>query len=88
VGRTSSPPNWIKPQLTRFVDEAPAGRGWLHERKYDGYRLHARIDGRDIRLLTRSGLDWSHRYRGTVEALATLNVKSAYLDGEPHPPAT
>jgi ATP-dependent DNA ligase len=39
-------------------------------------------------LLTRSGLDWSHRYRGTVEALATLNVKSAYLDGEPHPPAT
>jgi hypothetical protein len=38
-----------------------AGGGWLHEIKYDGYRMHARIDGRDIKLLTRTGLDWSHR---------------------------
>src|ERR1044072_3462388 len=52
VGTTSRPPNWIKPQLTRLVDEAPAGAGWLHEIKYDGYRMHARIDGRDIKLLT------------------------------------
>ena len=44
--------------------------------------MHARIDGRDIKLLTRTGLDWSHRYRRTIEALASLKVKSAYLDGE------
>src|SRR5215217_8537758 len=75
------PPKWIKPQLTRLVDEAPAGDGWLHEIKYDGYRMHARIDGRDIKLLTRTGLDWSHRYRRTIEALGSLKVKSAYLDG-------
>ena len=56
--------------------------GWLHEIKYDGYRMHARIDGRDIKLLTRTGLDWSHRYRRTIEALGSLKVKSAYLDGE------
>ena len=62
VGTTSRPPKWIKPQLTRLVDEAPAGGGWVHEIKYDGYRMHARIDGGDIRLLTRTGLDWSHRY--------------------------
>ena len=82
VGRTDRPPKWIKPQLTRLVDEAPAGDGWLHEIKYDGYRMHARIDGRDIKLLTRTGLDWSHRYRRTIEALGSLKVKSAYLDGE------
>ena len=82
VGTTSRPPKWIKPQLTRLVDEAPAGDGWLHEIKYDGYRMHARIDGRDIKLLTRTGLDWSHRYRRTIEALGALKVKSAYLDGE------
>jgi ATP-dependent DNA ligase len=58
-----------QPQLTRLVDEARAGGGWLHEIKYDGYRMHARIDGRDIKLLTRTGLDWSHRYRRTIEAL-------------------
>jgi ATP-dependent DNA ligase len=46
VGTTSRPPRWIKPQLTRLVDEAPAGAGWLHEIKYDGYRMHARrLDG-------------------------------------------
>jgi bifunctional non-homologous end joining protein LigD len=82
VGTTSRPPKWIKPQLTRLVDEAPAGGGWLHEIKYDGYRMHARIDGRDIKLLTRTGLDWSQRYRRTIEALGSLKVKSAYLDGE------
>ena len=44
--------------------------------------MHARIDGRDIKLLTRTGLDWSHRYRRTIEALGSLKVKSAYLDGK------
>src|SRR4026209_2912003 len=82
VGTTSRPPKWIKPQLTRLVDEAPTGDDWLHEIKYDGYRMHARIDGKDIKLLTRTGLDWSHRYRRTIEALSSLKVKSAYLDGE------
>jgi bifunctional non-homologous end joining protein LigD len=76
---TSSPPKWIKPQLTRLVDEAPVGDGWLHEIKYDGYRMHARIDGRDIKLLTPTGLDWSHRYRRTIEALRGLNMNSTEL---------
>jgi DNA ligase D-like protein (predicted ligase) len=80
--RTSSPPTWIKPQLTRLVDEAPTGNDWLHEAKYDGYRMHARLDGGRIQLLTRTGLDWSQRYRFTIEALRALPVKSAYLDGE------
>jgi bifunctional non-homologous end joining protein LigD len=71
-----------KPQLTRLVDEAPAGGGWLHEIKYDGYRMHARVRGHDIKLLARTGLDWSHRYRRTIEALGSLTGKSAYLDGE------
>jgi ATP-dependent DNA ligase len=44
VGTTSRPQKWIKPQLTRLVDEAPTGDNWLHEIKYDGYRMHARID--------------------------------------------
>ena len=70
------PPAWIAPQLTRLANEAPDGPAWLHEIKYDGYRLHARIDGDDIRLLTRTGLDWSHRYQATVAALRTLRFVS------------
>ena len=82
MGTTSRPPKWIKPQLTRLVNEAPTGGDWLHEIKYDGYRMHARLDGGQAALLTRTGLDWSHRYRRTIEALRALPVKSAYLDGE------
>jgi len=44
--------------------------------------MQARIDGSQVKLLTRTGLDWSHRYRRTIEALGSLKVKSAYLDGE------
>src|SRR5499427_10743855 len=82
VGKASGPPKWIRPQLTRSVDEAPAGNDWLHEIKYDGYRMHARLDNGKIQLLTRTGLDWSRRYRFTIEALRSLPVKTAYLDGE------
>jgi ATP-dependent DNA ligase len=74
VGSTDRPPKWIKPQLTRLVEEAPQGDGWLHEIKLD--------EGKDIRLLTRTGLDWSQRYRRTIDALRELKVRSAYLDGE------
>jgi hypothetical protein len=80
VPQSPQPPTWIKPQLTRLVDEAPEGTDWLHEIKYDGYRMHARIDGDKIQLVTRTGLDWSHRYKRTIEALRSLRVKSAYLD--------
>src|SRR5215475_2765626 len=82
VPATTRTPFWIKPQLTRLVGEAPTGAGWVHEIKYDGYRMHARIDGGQAKLLTRTGLDWSHRYRRTIDALGGLRVKSAYLDGE------
>ena len=82
MGSIDRPPRWIKPQLTRLVEDAPAGPDWLHEIKYDGYRMHARIDGDKIQLLTRTGLDWSHRYKRTIEALHSLKAKSAYLDGE------
>jgi ATP-dependent DNA ligase len=44
--------------------------------------MHARIGGGQVKLLTRTGLDWSHRYKRTIEALGSLQVKSAYLDGE------
>src|ERR1700726_3355371 len=55
-------PDWIRPQLTRLVDAAPEGDQWLHEIKFDGYRMHARLDRGDVRLLTRTGLDWTHKY--------------------------
>src|SRR5438045_3947068 len=75
-------PSWIQSQLTELVKEAPEGPGWLHELKFDGYRMHARLDHGSVRLLTRSGLDWTHKYPSIAEALRAVPVSQAYLDGE------
>jgi bifunctional non-homologous end joining protein LigD len=75
-------PGWIRPQLTQLVEEAPDGDQWLHEIKYDGFRMHAHR-GRDaVRLLTRNGLDWTHKYPQIASAVAALPACQAYLDGE------
>jgi bifunctional non-homologous end joining protein LigD len=78
----TAPPRFAEPQLALAVERPPAGERWCHELNLDGYRLHARIEGDDIRLLTRTGLDWSKRYGATVAALRQLPLRSAYLDGE------
>src|SRR6267378_2423030 len=75
-------PAWIAPQLTQLVDAAPEGDQWLHEIKYDGYRMHARLDRGAVKLLTRTGLDWTHKYPAIAAAVASLPAREAYLDGE------
>src|SRR5215469_7288188 len=80
---TTAPlPGRIAPQLTQLVDAAPDGDQWLHEIKYDGYRIHARLDRGAVKLLTRAGLDWTHKYPAIAEAVASLPARQAYLDGE------
>jgi bifunctional non-homologous end joining protein LigD len=54
---TAAPPRWIEPQLCKLVTKAPTGHRWVHEIKFDGYRMAARIDRGKVQLLTRSGLD-------------------------------
>src|SRR5437764_9130709 len=82
AARRSTLPTFIKPQLSQLVRKAPDGTEWLHEIKFDGYRMHARVDSGDVRLLTRTGLDWTHKYRQIADALSELPVRQAYLDGE------
>ncbi len=54
----------------------------MHEIKFDGYRIQARFDGRDVQLLTRKGLDWADRFPNIAAAVASLPVETALLDGE------
>ena len=75
-------PRFIEPCLATLVDKIPGGDDWLHEIKYDGYRLQARIDGDHVRLLTRNGLDWTHRFSALSDALRALKLRSALIDGE------
>ena len=75
-------PQWVRPQLTAIADDAPDGDQWLHEIKFDGYRLHARLDHGAVTLLTRTGLDWTHKYPAIANAVEALDARQAYLDGE------
>jgi ATP-dependent DNA ligase len=81
-GDPAALPQWVLPQLTQLVKAAPEGDQWLHEIKYDGFRMHARLDRGDVRLLTRNGLDWTHKYPQIAAAVAALPARQAYLDGE------
>jgi ATP-dependent DNA ligase len=72
----------VPPQLSQLVEKPPSGPQWVHEIKLDGFRIAARIDNGRIQLLTRTGLDWTAKYPSAAEALANVNVKTAYLDGE------
>ncbi|MCK0208535.1 DNA ligase D [Starkeya koreensis] len=88
IGVGAPLPDFVQPELATLVAKAPAGKDWIHEIKFDGYRLQARIDKaatgkRRVRLLTRSGLDWTGRF-GTdlARALEALPFENALIDGE------
>jgi len=76
-------PASLSPQLATLAESPPRDAAeWLYELKFDGYRLLARIDGKEVRCFTRNGHDWSDRMPELVKALRTLELKSGWIDGE------
>jgi bifunctional non-homologous end joining protein LigD len=75
-------PDFIAPELASQSAAPPSGDGWLHELKLDGYRIQARKDGDSVQLLTRTGLDWTHRMKTIAALVAALPIEKAILDGE------
>jgi bifunctional non-homologous end joining protein LigD len=81
--RKSALPPFVEPVLATLSEKAPVGKRWMHEIKFDGYRLQARIEAGRVKLLTRSGLDWTRKFGKTLpRALLDLPVKTALIDGE------
>jgi bifunctional non-homologous end joining protein LigD len=75
-------PDFVPPSLATLLDRPPGGKEWLHEIKYDGYRVEARLDHGKVRLLTRNEQDWTHRFKPIAAAVAALPAETALLDGE------
>ena len=75
-------PEFVAPELATLDTEVPTGSGWLHEVKYDGYRIIARKAGDDVTLFSRSGLDWTVRFPAIAQALRTFPAEIALIDGE------
>jgi bifunctional non-homologous end joining protein LigD len=83
-GATKAPlPDFVEPALATPAASPPAGDRWIHEIKFDGYRLQARLEPGRVKLLTRSGLDWTNKFgKAVVEALRGLPADTALIDGE------
>jgi len=75
-------PDFIPPSLATLRAEAPDGPGWVHEVKFDGYRIQARLDHGKVRLLTRKGLDWTAKFPNVAQAVVQLPATTALIDGE------
>ncbi|WP_292529081.1 DNA ligase D [Methylocystis sp.] len=80
--KKAKPPNFVEP-MQASAGAAPASKEWIHEIKFDGYRLQARIEAGRVRLLSRGGLDWTKKFGDeVVAALRALPLGSALIDGE------
>jgi bifunctional non-homologous end joining protein LigD len=80
--RKAAIPGIMAPQLATLVKEPPSGDQWLHELKFDGYRMLCRIDRGKVQFWSRNGKDWTLKFLNVVEAVKSLPVTSAILDGE------
>ncbi|MBI5112166.1 MAG: ATP-dependent DNA ligase, partial [Rhodovulum sp.] len=75
-------PDVVPPCLATLAAAPPDGPGWIHEIKFDGYRIQARLDHGRVTLLTRKGLDWTKRFSAVARAVAALPAETALIDGE------
>ncbi|TPW27039.1 DNA ligase D [Pararhizobium mangrovi] len=80
--KSSGPPRFQKPQLATLYDTAPEGADWLHEVKFDGYRVLAAVGGGKTRFFTRNGHDWSDKFAVLQAPFAEIGCDAALVDGE------
>ena len=80
--REGSLPRKLQPQLATLTKGAPDGEQWLHEIKFDGYRMLCRIDGEKVEFTSRNQQSWTGRLKHLAEAARRLPVRQALLDGE------
>ena len=75
-------PGFVAPCLATLAEKAPDGDNWIHEIKFDGSRIQARLDGGRVKLFTRNGLDWTRKFPTIAAAVAELPAETALIDGE------
>lgn len=75
-------PEFLAPQLAKLVSKPPSGDEWLHELKFDGYRMLCHLNRGKSRFWSRNGKDWTAKFPNLAESLKALPVTTAILDGE------
>jgi bifunctional non-homologous end joining protein LigD len=75
-------PGFIPPQLATLKLKPPGGDRWIHEIKYDGYRVQVHVDRGKVQVFTRSGLDWTKKFHIIAESFEGLPIDRGIFDGE------
>jgi bifunctional non-homologous end joining protein LigD len=75
-------PGFIEPALASSIAKVPSGARWAHEIKFDGYRVQVHLANGAIRIFTRRGHDWTHRFKKVAHDAWHIKAASAVIDGE------
>jgi bifunctional non-homologous end joining protein LigD len=82
IGTKARTPDFIEPALATSIDKVPSGERWVHEIKFDGYRVQLCISNGTVKVFTRRGNDWTKRFRKVADDAWHVNAGSAIIDGE------
>jgi bifunctional non-homologous end joining protein LigD len=87
IGAKAPFPGFIEPALASSIEKAPAGERWIHKIKFDGYRLQVHLANTEVKVFTRRGYDWTHRFKKIASDACHVGAGSAIIDGEVVAPA-
>jgi bifunctional non-homologous end joining protein LigD len=87
IGTKAAYPGFIEPALATSIEKVPAGERWIHEIKFDGYRVQVHLRDAAVKVFTRRGNDWTNRFRKVAADAWNINAGSAIIDGEVVVPA-
>src|ERR1700722_6778369 len=87
IGVKAPFPGFLDPALAKSIDNVPSGNRWIHEIKFDGYRVQLHIANGGVRVFTRRGNDWTKRFKRVADAAFLISASSAIIDGEVVVPA-
>jgi bifunctional non-homologous end joining protein LigD len=82
IGVKAPYPGFIEPALATSVDKVPSGERWVHEIKFDSYRVQVHLRDAAVKVFTRRGNDWTNRFRKIAADAWHVNAGSAIIDGE------
>jgi bifunctional non-homologous end joining protein LigD len=82
IGVRAHLPGFIEPAFATSVEKVPAGERWIHEIKFDGYRVQVHLANEAVKVFTRRGYDWTNRFRKVAKDAWHIKAESAVIDGE------
>jgi bifunctional non-homologous end joining protein LigD len=82
IGVKAPFPGFIEPALATSIEKVPSGDRWVHEIKFDGYRVQLHIANSDVKIFTRNGHDWTKRFKKVADDAFHISAASAIMDGE------